>query len=435
MISRLLTVLLVVLSLVACVRASAAPVAVAAPARPVQAVVPPRDAPAAVAPAWPALTREPELGIRIMRGSSVRVRLLVAHRTEAGVEFPAGTYDAGLQGASIRFGSRDMPGPRVALRATTPAAQTFLVDGVRCSGRLLLAQANREIDVIEQVGLETWLVGVLPAEMSPTWPVEALAAQAIVARSYAAARWQARAGQDWHLVRGTADVAYDGAAAASPAVLAAIERTRGELLIHDGQAILARFHACSGGRTEDSAALWPDAKLLDGRTPLANFMRPVDDPASVEGARGLGWTRTHQQWRAALGTADITEALRGWAAKDRSRPRFGAVRAVRIASTLPSGRVGRVTVVHQTAGGERSDDIDAKDFRLIVGANKLRSLWWEKAVMVSAKGGQLVVEGRGFGHGIGLPQVSAWYLANDGVRGEDIVARYYPGATLAKVWR
>jgi SpoIID/LytB domain protein len=136
-----------------------------------------------------------------------------------------------------------------------------------------------------------------------------------------------------------------------------------------------------------------------------------------------------------LGTADITEALRGWAAKDRSRPRFGEVRAVRIASTLPSGRVGRVTVVHQAAGGERSDELDAKDFRLIVGANKLRSLWWEKAVMVSAKGGQLVVEGRGFGHGIGLPQVSAWYLANDGVRGEDIVARYYPGATLAKVWR
>jgi len=436
MISRCLAVLLVGLSLVACVRASATPVAAPAFVRPPAPPVAPRETPpAAAAPAWPALTSEPEMGVRIVRGSNVRIRLLVAHRTSSGAELSAGTYDASIQGGSIRFGSRDLPGPRASLVPVTPAAQTFQADGVRCSGKLLLSLAGRELDVIEQVGLETWLVGVLPAEMLPTWPVEALAAQAIVARSYAAARWQARAGQDWHVVRGTADVAYDGAEPASAGVTAAINRTRGELLIHGGQAILARFHACSGGRTEDSAALWPDATLIDGQTPLARFMRPVDDPASVEGARGLGWTRTHQQWRAALSTADITESLRGWAAKDRSRPRFGEVRAVRIASTLPSGRVGRVSVVHRASGGERSDELDAKDFRLIVGANKLRSLWWEKAVMVAAKGGQLVVEGRGFGHGIGLPQVSAWYLANDGVRGEDIVTRFYPGATLAKVWR
>jgi stage II sporulation protein D len=55
--------------------------------------------------------------------------------------------------------------------------------------------------------------------------------------------------------------------------------------------------------------------------------------------------------------------------------------------------------------------------------------------MVNSRGGQFVIEGRGFGHGVGLPQVSAWALARDGVSGENIVARYYPGATLARMWR
>ncbi len=80
------------------------------------------------------------------------------------------------------------------------------------------------------------------------------------------------------------------------------------------------------------------------------------------------------------------------------------------------------------------DRLGSTEFRLAVGAVKLRSLWWEKSAMASARGGQWVVEGRGFGHGVGLPQVSAWWLANDGAQAADIVARYYPDATLARIW-
>ncbi len=370
----------------------------------------------------------------LQRGATLRVRLLLPHRLADGRELPAGSIDIAAAGAGFRIAGRVVAESRCELTAVG-AGRTFSLDGITCSGRLRLARSRDTVEAIEVVGLETWLAGVLPAEMNPRWPVEALAAQAIVARSYAAARWQARSGESWHLLRGTADVAYDGIGTPSAEVADAIARTRGELLIHAGQAILARFHACSGGRTEDSAALWPDATLLDGRTMLARFMRQVDDPASVEGARGLGWTRTHQQWRAAFRLDELSDRLGAWSRADRNRPRIGAVRAVAIASTTTSGRVARVTVTHTGASGERSDELSAFEFRLAVGANQLRSLWWEKAVMASARGGQFVVEGRGFGHGVGLPQVSAWSLAKDGVSGEDIVARYYPGTTLARMWR
>lgn len=420
----------------ACVRTPPATTPAAAPPPAARPPLPPAErsaAPPAAGPAWPAITGEPELAVMIQRGASLHLRLLVAHRLPGGGELPAGGLDIAAAGDGLRVGGRSLSTP-LDLEPLGASGATFSADGARFGGRLRLARRGNAVEVIERVPLEAWLAGVLPAEMNPGWPVEALGAQAIVARSYAVARWQARHGESWHLLRGTADVAYDGLVAPSAAVAGAIAATRGRLLVHDGMAVLARFHAASGGRTEDSEALWPGATLVDGRTPLERFSAAVEDPASVEGARALGWTRTHQQWRAAFTTAELGEALAEWS-RGAGRPRIGAVLAVAIAARQPSGRVARVTVTHRQGGSERRDELDAREFRLAVGANRLRSLWWEKAVMAEARGGQLVVEGRGFGHGVGLSQVGAWWLARDGRDAAEIVRRYFPGASLVRLWR
>jgi SpoIID/LytB domain protein len=420
----------------ACVRTpAAAPAPTPGPgaARPPLPPAEPGPAPTAQGPAWPAIVGEPELAVMVQRGPSLHIRLLVAHRLPGGGELPAGGLDLAAAGDGVRVGGRSLTAP-IDLEPVGASGATFSADGARFGGRLRLARRGNAVEVIERVPLERWLAGVLPAEMDAGWPVEALGAQAIVARSYAVARWQARPGESWHLLRGTADVAYDGFVAPSSAVAAAIAATRGRLLVHDGMAVLARFHAASGGRTEDSDALWPGATLVDGRTPLERFSAAVEDPASVEGARALGWTRTHQQWRAAFTTAELSESLATWS-RGAGRPRIGSVVAVAIAARQPSDRVARVTVTHRLGGSERRDEIDAREFRLAVGANRLRSLWWEKAVMAEARGGQLVVEGRGFGHGVGLSQVGAWWLARDGRDAAEIVRRYFPGAALVRLWR
>lgn len=430
-----------VLVLAACARGTAdAPAPALAPAVPPArvAAAAPRTPAAPAAPRYPAIEREPELGVLLLRGSEVSVRLLQACQLPDGGELAAGALSIRAAGDGFAIAGRRIAGPQAVL---TPRADgpTLAIGAGRAAerfaGRIVLARDRGEVLVIERIGLEAWLPGVLTAEMNPNWPVEALAAQAIVARSYAAARWQARQGEPWQLMRGTADIAYDGAVEGSAAIADAVRRTRGLLLVHGGQAILARFHACSGGRTEDSSALWPDATLADGTTPLAPYTIGVDDPASAAGARALGWTATHQDWKAAIPLAEITRALKAWAAEVPSRPRIGEVKGVRIAATRPSGRVERVEIVHRGPGGERSDAIDAQEFRLAVGANRLRSLWWERCTAASAGGGKLVIEGHGFGHGVGLPQVSAWQLASQGMKGEDIVQRFYAAATLARLWR
>lgn len=434
--------LIIILGIVAVVTAAACArdTAATSPARPTVIAPPPPVAPgprppAPAGPAWPAIDHEPQLGILLHRGPEVVCRLLLPCTLSDGTELPAGPLAVRAAGDGFQVAGRRIPGPRATL---TPRGSGPVVsigsgkDADRFAGSLLLARNRGDVELIERVGMEDWLEGVLPAEMNPNWPVEALVAQAIAARSYAAARWQTRHDEDWQLVRGTADVAYDGAVEPSANVAEALGRSRGLILVHAGQAILARFHAASGGRTEASDVLWPGATLVDGATPLARFMAPVEDPASARGAQGLGWTKTHQDWRTAIPLADITARLRTWAEAVPSRPRIGTVRSVRIAETRPSGRVAAVTIVHRTAAGEREDRIDATEFRLAVGAVRIRSLWWERCAMA---GGQLAIDGHGFGHGVGLPQVSAWALANEHVRGEDIIARYYPGAVLSRAWR
>lgn len=410
------------------------------PARPTAAPwappPPPPLAPAPPPPAapWPELTAEPLLRVLLARAPQLTLRLLVPHRAADGRQWPAGELAVAAEGENeLRVGGQPLSAPL----ELEPLAEgpTFAWEGAHFAGRLRLARVGPTVALIEVVPLERWLVGVLPVEMHPRWPVEALAAQAIAARSYAAARWQARRDAPWHLVRGTVDVAYGGALPPSPAVAEAVQRTRGQLLVYQGQAILARFHACSGGRTEDSAALWPGATLVDGRTPLAQFMPTREDPDSARGAAGLGWTATHQQWRAVLPLSTIAERLARWSAARPQRPRFGELRQVRIAERQPSGRVARLTIVHRRDGRELHDTMSAQDFRLAVGPTQIRSLWWERLAASAAQGGSLVIEGRGYGHGVGLPQVSAWELARRGMRAEDIIARYYPGATLARLWR
>ena len=74
----------------------------------------------------------------------------------------------------------------------------------------------------------------------------------------------------------------------------------------------------------------------------------------------------------------------------------------------------------------------AADFRLAVSPVRIRSVYWERCVIASKSPGYLVLQGRGFGHGCGLSQVSAWYLAKRGESAERIVARFYAGARIEK---
>jgi len=401
----------------------------------------PAPAPAAV---LPALDHEPLLGVLLARAKRVEIRLETRAELELG-----GTRTALGPGAIVVEGTPD--GWRLAGGATQRAPGTLRSGGrpifslealpefgapkrLTLAGDLLLGPREGDIEVVERVPMETYLAGVVSAEMNPKWPAAALAAQAIVARSYAAARWMERASEPWQLSwHFGVDMAYHGWSASDEGVARAIAPTRGEVLMYSGFPVLALFHASSGGRTESFARIKPGVFAPDGKTPIAAAMPVVEDDAALLGAAGLALSASHGVWKADVPLPDVTRGLQAWSAAARGRPPFGTVESVSIAERHEdSGRVASVSIRHSLDGQTRFTTLAATDFRMAVSPVRIRSLWWDRCVIAAKSPGYLVLEGRGFGHGCGLSQVSAWQLAKQGESPERIVRRFYAGAKIER---
>ena len=391
--------------------------------------------------ALPTLTSEPEVGILLAEGAQVRFRLLVSSRLD-GRTFAPGEYVATPTGTGVRIGDVNVgPIARLAPQGGSPVFSTIALPpnggaGVplRLAGAPELRLVGGKVLLIERIKLESYLAGVLAAEISAGWPEQALAAQSIVARSYAAARWMERSARPWQIHwHYTVDMAYGGAGAKSSAALRnALDQTRGEMLWYLGMPLPALFCASSGGATESAANAFPSLAMPDGR-PAGAAMPVVNDPAAEIGAKALGDDKRHGRWKEDILLSKVTHELQIWASEGQGRPAIGVVSDVAIARKFTdSQRVADLLVTHKVNGKTVKTQIPAKDFRIAVSPTQIPSTWWDKCQVVKAKGGTLVIQGRGFGHGVGMPQVSAWQLARTGVMADDIVARFYPGATIER---
>jgi len=395
----------------------------------------------------PRLDAEPLLQVLLASGPRVAIELAETTRLEVGdaaTSLAAGTLVLEAHGAGWRVagGAQALDRPGLLRSGGRPV---FALDAVpvfgeprrlRLAGDLIVLARDGKLEVIERIAMEDYLAGVVGAEMNPAWPNQALAAQAIVARSYAAARWMERHAEAWQLHwHFGVDMAYHGWSERNAAVARAIAPTRGEVLTYRGFPILALFHASSGGRTEAFDRIKPGVLAPDGVTSIAAAMPVVVDPAALPGAEGLSLSSSHGSWKADIPLGEVTLALQRWSSADASRPRFGDVEGVSILERhADSGRVATVSVRHRLDGKSTFKTMLATDFRLAVSPVRIRSLWWERCVIASREPGYLVLEGRGFGHGCGLSQVSAWYLATKGESAEAIVARFYAGARIERVY-
>jgi stage II sporulation protein D len=261
--------------------------------------------------------------------------------------------------------------------------------------------ASGRLTVINELDLEEYLYGVVRSEMDPRWPPEALRAQAVAARSlavYSAGRYAAE-GYD---VRATTDSqVYGGVPAEDPRTTAAVDATRGQVILYNGRAVFAAFHADSGGATENSEFVW------GGVIP---HLRGVQDPHSRDAP--------NHQWTLRLDFGTIEAAL-----QRAGRPVTGLQR-VEIVATSPSARVMTLRLV--TATG--TVDVRGTDFRTAIGVATVRSTLFTLRPLP----GEAAVElhGRGFGHGVGMSQWGARGQALAGRDYTEILRFYYTGVSI-----
>ena len=302
-------------------------------------------------------------------------------------------------------------GARVRLRAQNLLAPGFLVEStgshLRINGRSyrdymrVLPGPNRDLWVINVLPLEEYLVGLINFEISSQWPMEAVKAQVIAARTYAFYQRGNRAGDLYDVDSGVSDQVYGGTGKEDARSRKAVEDTRGELLFYQGSPIFSVYSACCGGKTESGEYMWAGVFPYLRSTECAYCL---DSP--------------HFLWNYSIDGEKLASTL-------GSGMIFGSrVLALEIGERSPSRRVLNLSIQSENA----RQMIPGKDFRRLLGYDQLRSTNF----IVKENGGIFHFSGLGWGHGVGFCQWGAKGMAEAGADYRTILQSYYHGVEFGK---
>lgn len=307
------------------------------------------------------------------------------------------------------------------------------VNGKRYRGNIEIIAKNSKITVINIVSLEDYLYGVLPGEMSPSWPLESLKAQAVAARSYGMATKGKHSKEGFDVCTTTDCQVYGGVDAEQKSTNRAVDQTRGEVLTYDGKVITAFFHSASGGYTENSEFVWSSA---------IPYLRGVED---------YDQKSPHYSWKKEVDPAWLSTKLASQGDK------VGEIQSISLSEmkkspqkTVDRGISGRV-LTFEVIGSTGKATISGNTFRTMLG---LKSTCFD--LYVQEKGGRspvqvekakknwgtrkdttLVIEGYGWGHGLGLSQWGAKAMAENDPSNtgyQKILLHYYTGVKLENLY-
>jgi SpoIID/LytB domain protein len=282
------------------------------------------------------------------------------------------------------------------------------------------------------VGEDKLLAGLVPAEMYPDAPAAALEAQAIAARTELLQKIGRRNLTDPFLLCSSQQCqVYAGAGKEDPRTTRAIEATRGVVLLRDGGGMVdVRYSASCGGHGEDNDAIWggdPDPSLR-GRTDGASggMSRITDDNLGgfLEGGRDA-WCNQPRlgkakfRWTEKISEADLTARVAA------EYPEVGRVRRLVPRKRGVSGRIGVLAIEGDRGSVEVTGDLHIR--RLLGG---LKSTLFE----VTRQGDGFAIRGAGFGHGVGMCQMGAIGMASAGKSHTQILAHYYRGSHLHRLY-
>jgi stage II sporulation protein D len=255
--------------------------------------------------------------------------------------------------------------------------------------------------LVNELPLEDYVAGAVRAEVSERWPLEALRALAVVARTYAVFHRARNAGKVYHLVASSQDQHFAGRVLEGSPARDAVRTTAGQALTWQGRVFPAFYHSDSGGFTEPAQSIFTG----EGVPPLPG----VRDEFTLE-SPNYSWTLT-------LPLPAIGERLR------RGGLDVGQVTALTVLERSPASfRVARIAVEHSRG----TATLRGADFRRLIGYDTLKSTLFVPVL----QDGTVRFEGRGWGHGVGLSQFGAKGMAERGYGYAQILAHYYPGTTL-----
>ncbi|MEG0013060.1 MAG: SpoIID/LytB domain-containing protein [Cellulosilyticaceae bacterium] len=336
---------------------------------------------------------------------------------------------------------------------------------------------SKGLTAVNTVDMEDYLYGVVPAEMVPSWPLEALKAQAVAARSMAIYQYNRQIKKGYNLVDTVTSQVYKGVSIENARTSQAVDETSGFVATYNGKIAETLYFSTSGGYTESAKDVWGNDVPYLVAVPDSGETKPEAAP----------WTRT-------ITLKEIQECA------DNKGAKIGKVEGVEIASRTSSGRVGELNILgtsgtysltgenvrtffsgssggslksrmfnfsldHNTSNEVEatvkevtlmsSDDIINSNLKdaFVMSVNDIAELGKNSVVQsaneiielttatkpgmkpeVSSKQnvvyGDVTIYGQGFGHGVGMSQSGARGMAEEGYTYDEILEYYYTGIEI-----
>lgn len=326
----------------------------------------------------------------------------------------------------------------------------------RFEGTLRLVPDGDETWAVNDIPIEKYLKSVISSEMNPRAPYEFLKVHAIVSRSWLLSqlerlsanpshekaqpspaqesgeivRWYDR--EDHTLFDVCADdhcQRYQGLARITEAAVQAINDTYGQVLTYEGHVVDARFSKCCGGITENYETCWDDtphpelasvSDLDDDGHPFCD----THDDALLRTILNNYDATTHDffRWKVSYTPAELSRLV-----KEKSGIDFGTITDLIPLERGASGRICRLKII----GTIRTLVVGKElEIRRILSPTHLYS----SCFTPSFNDGLWTLEGRGWGHGVGMCQIGAAVMASKGYTCQQILSHYYPNATVERLW-
>jgi len=277
----------------------------------------------------------------------------------------------------------------------------IIVNGIQVRGMIQLLPVLGKIQVVNVLKMNEYLYGVLPYEIMSGWPIEALKAQAVAARTYAYYHIMKNNSTYYDLDASTNFQVYKGTVSETETTNKAVDSTSGIIMVYNSIPILAYFHSTCGGRTADDRFVWKGEDLPYLTSVNCSYCK----------------NSPFYNWQVNISLDEIYEALL------KKYKTVGQIRAITLGRE--DNRVSNIKIEH--ANGIIR--MTGNDFRMMFEAKKIKSLYFEAK---QTRNG-LILNGHGWGHGVGMCQWGAKEMAGLGKNFYDILRFYYRGISVVSI--
>ena len=231
---------------------------------------------------------------------------------------------------------------------------------------IVLDKDYKKLNVINIIGIEEYLYGVLKKEISPRWPAEALKAQAVAARTFAISNMNKYIDKGYNLCASTYSQAYGGVNHEDSLTNRAVDETRGIIIVYKGKSINAVYHSDSGGYTEDSENVWGSYEPYL-RSVKSKYEELVSPP--------------HHTWTYSITKEDLTERLQ------RQGYEIDTVVSIKPVKKSKTGRISELAFISKN---NKTIYMKSNDLRKLIGPDLIRSTLFNIKIV----GEELIIEER-----------------------------------------